>query len=79
MRKVLVVAVLLMIPAILNAGRLVRIPTETDGAFEAVQDMGYEITSGSRAAGYVDILVSQGYVEETLLRYPQAKLLPLAW
>lgn len=79
MSKVVVAALLLLIPAVMNADRLVRIPAVTDAAFDSVHDMGYEIGGGSRSEGYVDILVSQRYVEEAMRTYPDAKLLPLEW
>ena len=79
MRKMLMLALFLMIPTVLYGGRLIRIPASTDSDFTSVQAMGYDITSGSRADGYVDIMVEDRYVEETLVRYPEAKLLPLDW
>ncbi len=79
MLKVVVAALVLLIPTVVNADRLIRIPASTDGAFDSVQDMGYEIAAGSRTEGFVDILVSQRYVEEAMHRYPDARLLPLEW
>ncbi len=79
MRKILVAALLLVLPAVMNADRLIRIPMQTDSDFTVVRDMGYEITAGSRADGYVDVLVSQRFVGETMQRYPGAKLLPREW
>ncbi|MCK5786523.1 MAG: hypothetical protein KAH54_08185, partial [Candidatus Sabulitectum sp.] len=79
MRKVLIVALLLALPAVVNADRLIRIPMQTDDDFSAVRDMGFEIASGSRAEGFVDILVGHRFVDETMQRYPEARLLPLEW
>ncbi|OPX28800.1 MAG: hypothetical protein B1H09_07300 [Gemmatimonadaceae bacterium 4484_173] len=79
MRKMLVTALLLTLPALVNAGRLIRIPMNTDSDFTLVRDMGYEVTAGSRRDGWVDVMVNQRFVDETLARYPEAKLLPLEW
>ncbi len=79
MRKILVAALVLLLPAVMNADRLIRIPAETDSDFTSVQAMGYDVTSGSRADGYVDIMVEDRFVEETLVRYPQGRLLPIEW
>jgi hypothetical protein len=79
MKKTLVTALLLTLPALVNAGRLVRIPMSTDSDFTLVREMGYEVTAGSRRDGWVDVMVNQRYVDETLTRYPEAKLLPLEW
>lgn len=79
MRKIIVVALLLLLPMVMNADRLIRIPMQTDADFTIVRDMGYEIASGSRSDGFVDILVNQRFVDETMHEYPGAKLLPLEW
>ncbi len=79
MRRVLVLGLVLALPAVVNAGRLIRIPTNTDSDFTRIREMGYEVTAGSRRDGWVDVMVSQRYVGETLTRYPEAKLLPLEW
>ncbi len=79
MKKMLMLSLFLMIPTVMYGGRLIRIPACTDYDFTSVQAMGYDITSGSRIDGYVDIMVEDAYVEEALVRYPQAKLLPLEW
>lgn len=79
MRKILVVALLLVLSMVMNADRLIRIPMQADSDFTIVRDMGYEIAAGSRADGYVDILVNQRFVDETMKRYPEARLLPLEW
>lgn len=79
MRKSIVVALLLVLPMVMSADRLIRIPMQTDADFTLVRDMGYEIASGSRVDGFVDILVNQRFVEETMREYPGARLLPLEW
>ena len=79
MRKILVVVLLLVLPMVMNADRLVRIPMQTDADFTLVRDMGYEIAAGSRADGWVDVMVNQRFVDETMHRYPDAKLLPVEW
>lgn len=79
MRKMIVMALLLMLPAVVYGGRLIRIPAATDSDFDSVRSMRYDIASGSRAEGYVDVMVEDRFVEETLVRYPEAKLLPLEW
>jgi hypothetical protein len=79
MRKIIVVMLLLLMPAVMNADRLIRITAQTDSDFNSVQTMGYEITSGSRSQGFVDIMVEDRFVDETMLRFPEAKLLPLEW
>ncbi len=79
MRKILVVALLLVLSTVMNGDRLIRIPAQTDSDFSEVRDMGYEIASGSRAEGWVDVMVSQRFVDETMQIFPDAKLLPLEW
>jgi len=79
MLKVLVLGLVLALPSVMNAGRLIRIPTNTDSDFTQVREMGYEVAAGSRGDGWVDVMVSQRYVDETLAKYPEAKLLPLEW
>jgi hypothetical protein len=79
MRKILLASVILLIPALAGADRLVRIPAATDSDFSEIQALGYEITSGSREQGYVDVLVSERFVDEALRRHPEARLLPLEW
>jgi len=79
MRKILIVALLLLLPAVMNGDRLIRIPAQTDSDFSYVQTMGYEITSGSRAQGFVDIMVEDRYVDQTLEQFSGARLLPLEW
>ncbi len=79
MRKILVLALLLVLPVVMNADRLIRIPAQTDSEFTVIRDMGYEIAAGSRHDGYVDILVNQRFVEEAMKKHPGARLLPLEW
>ncbi len=79
MSKILVVVLLMALPMVMNADRLIRIPMQTDSDFTLVRDMGYDIAAGSRADGYVDVMVGHRFVEETMNRYPGAKLLPLEW
>lgn len=55
MRKILVAALVLLLPAVMNADRLIRIPAETDSDFTSVQAMGYDVTS---AAGPTDMWIS---------------------
>ncbi len=69
----------LLVSSAMNAERLVRIPAVTDSDFISVQSMGYDITAGSRDEGFVDVCIADRYVEETLQRYPDARLLPLEW
>lgn len=79
MRITGLIAVILLIPSLSFSARLVRIPASTDGEFNAVRAQGYEITAGSRAEGFVDILVEERYLEETLRSFPEARLLPTEW
>lgn len=79
MSRVFLWALVLLLPAVMNADRLIRIPAQTDSDFSLVQSLGYEITSGSRTQGFVDIMVSDRYVDETMLRFADARLLPLEW
>lgn len=79
MSKILVVVLLMLLPIAMNADRLIRIPMQTDSDFTLVRDMGYDIAAGSRAEGYVDVMVGHRFVEETMDRYPGAKLLPIEW
>jgi hypothetical protein len=79
MKNLIVTVLLLALPAVMNAGRLIRIPMNTDSDFTVVRDMGYEVAAGSRRDGWVDVMVDQRFVDETLTRYPDAKLLPLEW
>ena len=52
---------------------------ERDSDFEAINQMGYDITSGSRSDGYIDVLVERQFIEATMAKYPEAKLLPREW
>ncbi|MCD4707271.1 MAG: T9SS type A sorting domain-containing protein [Candidatus Sabulitectum sp.] len=79
MCKILVAALLLVLSTVMNGGRLIRIPAQTDSDFSAIRNTGYEITAGSRAEGWVDVLVDHRFVDETMQKYPEAKLLPLDW
>jgi len=79
MRRVLFVVLVLLLPAVMNGDRLIRIPAQTDSDFSSIRAMGYEIASSSREEGYVDILVSERYVDETLRMYQDARLLPREW
>ncbi|MCP4646987.1 MAG: zinc carboxypeptidase, partial [bacterium] len=79
MRKILVVALLLVLPMVMHADRLIRIPAQTDSDFSLVQNLGYEVTAGSRSEGWVDIMVGQRFVDEAMHRFPGAKLLPREW
>ena len=79
MRKILILSVLLTMAATAFGGRLVRIPMATDSDFLEIQSMGYDITSGSRSQGFVDIMVQERFLEGTLQRYPEARLLPIEW
>ncbi|HPF33591.1 MAG TPA: hypothetical protein PK907_11300, partial [Candidatus Sabulitectum sp.] len=79
MRKILILSVLLTMAATAFGGRLVRIPMATDSDFLEIQSMGYDITSGSRSQGFVDVMVQERFLEGTLQRYPEARLLPIEW
>lgn len=61
------------------AWRLVRIPVTTDADFNTVASMGYDIASGGRGRGYVDIMIEERFVENTLERFGEARLLPVEW
>jgi len=61
------------------AWRLIRIPALTDSDFSNVASMGYDIANSSRSQGFVDIMVEDRFVEDALLRFPQAKALPQEW
>lgn len=79
MRKILILSVLLTMAATALGGRLVRIPVATDSDFLEIHSMGYDVTSGSRSQGFVDIMVEERFLDETLQRYPGARLLPIEW
>ena len=79
MNKILFGVLILMLPMVMNADRLIRIPTHTTVAFDSVREMGYEIAAGNRIDGFVDVMVNQRFVDETLTRFPDARLLPAEW
>ncbi len=61
------------------AWRLIRIPSLTDSDFSSIASMGYDIANSSRSEGFVDVMVEDRFVEETMLRFPHAKVLPAEW
>ncbi len=79
MSKILVGVLLLLLPMVMSADRLVRIPMETDNDFCQIQEMGYDVTAGSREENWVDVMISERFVNETLHQYPGARLLPREW
>lgn len=61
------------------AWRLVRIPALTDSDFSSISAMGYDIASGNRGQGFVDVMVEDRFVDVTMQRFPDAKVLPEEW
>ncbi len=62
-----------------SAWRLVRIPVLTDSDFALVAQSGFEIASGHRGQGFVDIIIQDRYLDIALERFPEAKVLPEEW
>lgn len=79
MRKMLILSLFLMIPTAVYGGRLIRIPASTDSEFTSVRAMGYDVAASNREEGYIDVMVSERFVDETMRLFPEAKLLPLEW
>ncbi len=72
-------ALLMVLSSGAFAWRLVRIPATTDADFNGIASMGYDIANSNRSDGFVDIMIEDAFVEETMQRYTGARLLPREW
>lgn len=61
------------------AWRLIRIPGDTDADYTTLVSMGYDIANAHAGQGFIDIMVDDRFVEETMQRFPNAKALPEEW